>query len=72
MGWCGTGSRMKKRRLIPKELVDLHGREALNLYLLCWQYVLRKQIWWLVGERGFPAELEASTAFFPHLTKSAF
>jgi RNA polymerase I-specific transcription initiation factor RRN7 len=38
--------------------VDLKGKEAFELYLLSYQLVLRKQVWWLVHEKKLPNELE--------------
>lgn len=35
------------------------GREATELYLQCFQLVLRKQVWWLVTDEGYPTEVEA-------------
>ncbi|KAF2127590.1 hypothetical protein P153DRAFT_343774 [Dothidotthia symphoricarpi CBS 119687] len=34
------------------------GRQALDLHLKCLQLILRHQIWFLVKEKGLPAELE--------------
>ncbi|CAO2653736.1 Nn.00g031470.m01.CDS01 [Neocucurbitaria sp. VM-36] len=34
------------------------GRRAFDLYLKCLQLILRHQIWFLVQEKGLPAELE--------------
>ncbi|KAK4926367.1 hypothetical protein LTR66_016349, partial [Elasticomyces elasticus] len=36
----------------------LVGREGFEHYLLCYQFVLRKQVYWLVHEKDLPAELE--------------
>ena len=36
----------------------LHGKEARDLYLQCYQLILWKQCFWLVKEKGFPKELE--------------
>ncbi|KAJ4314959.1 hypothetical protein N0V94_006188 [Neodidymelliopsis sp. IMI 364377] len=37
------------------------GRQALDLYLKCLQLILRHQVWYLVKDRGLPAELEIVT-----------
>ena len=39
-------------------LIDFEGKEAFELYLISYQLILRKQIWWLVHEKGLPSELE--------------
>ena len=39
-------------------LTDFEGKEAFELYLVSYQLILRKQIWWLVHDRGLPSELE--------------
>lgn len=39
-------------------LIDLSGREALDLFLKCLQLILRHQLWFLTSQRGLPAELE--------------
>ncbi|KAL7268566.1 hypothetical protein RUND412_008808 [Rhizina undulata] len=36
----------------------LRGRRGFELYLQCYQLVLRKQVAWLVNEKGFPEDLE--------------
>ena len=48
--------RLLYRTLTPK--TDFSGREAFDLYLKCLQLILRHQIWFLVQEKGLPAELE--------------
>lgn len=53
----GRTTRQKKER--PKKVaVKLSGDLGRELYLEVLQLVLRKQVWWLVKERGFPEELE--------------
>ncbi|KAK7539352.1 RNA polymerase I-specific transcription initiation factor Rrn7 [Phyllosticta citribraziliensis] len=37
---------------------QLSGREALELYLHCYQLILWKQLYWLINTKGLPAELE--------------
>lgn len=37
---------------------QLSGREALELYLHCYQLILWKQSYWLINTKGLPAELE--------------
>lgn len=39
-------------------VTDFSGRQAFDLYLKCLQLILRHQVWFLVHERGLPAELE--------------
>ncbi|KAK7518074.1 ubiquitin family-domain-containing protein [Phyllosticta citriasiana] len=49
------------RRKVEKEdhgSRQLSGREALELYLHCYQLILWKQSYWLVNTKGLPAELE--------------
>lgn len=48
----------RKREKIEKVKLKWTGRKASDLYLSCYQLVLRKQCWWLVTVKGFPAELE--------------
>ena len=38
--------------------IDFKGREAFDLYLQCYQLILRHQIWFMVHSKGLPAELE--------------
>ncbi|QDS70646.1 hypothetical protein FKW77_000904 [Venturia effusa] len=51
-----TSRRQKEEK--EKVLKHLTGKSAFELYLLCYQLILRKQIWWLVHEKELPAELE--------------
>lgn len=48
----------KEREVKQKALRHLSGNEARELYLECLQLVLRRQLWWLVRDRGLPPELE--------------
>lgn len=48
----------KAREVKQKDTRHLLGDEARELYLECLQLVLRRQLWWLVRERGLPPELE--------------
>ncbi|KAE9988820.1 hypothetical protein EG328_007424 [Venturia inaequalis] len=52
--------RTSRRRKEEKEKVLKHltGKPAFELYLLCYQLILRKQVWWLIHEKEMPAELE--------------
>jgi hypothetical protein len=34
------------------------GRKQRNLLMLCHQWILRKQVWWLIHEKHLPQELE--------------
>ncbi|OIW32142.1 hypothetical protein CONLIGDRAFT_571387 [Coniochaeta ligniaria NRRL 30616] len=56
-GKAGTISRKTKEKR-EKQHKHLSGNAARELYLECLQLVLRKQLAWLVRERGLPAELE--------------
>ncbi|KAB8349740.1 hypothetical protein FH972_023755 [Carpinus fangiana] len=65
--WMGTAA--KKTKLSTDDEAEkppkyVQGREAIELFLQCYQLVLRKQVWWLVRERGFPPELESVTKDF--------
>jgi RNA polymerase I-specific transcription initiation factor RRN7 len=42
-------------------MIVLGGRQAFDLYLKCLQLILRHQLWFLVHEKGLPAELETVT-----------
>ncbi|KAF2430075.1 hypothetical protein EJ08DRAFT_697620 [Tothia fuscella] len=55
-----SGKRTKRKK-DEVEKVAKHevGRKGFELYLLCFQLILRKQIWWLVREKGFPKEFES-------------
>ena len=48
----------KKKEKRQRAAVKLEGAAGRELYLECLQIILRKQIWWLIKERGLPAELE--------------
>lgn len=48
----------KKRKAAAAIRLIYEGRQAVTLYVQCWQLVLRKQVSWLVGEKGMPFELE--------------
>jgi RNA polymerase I-specific transcription initiation factor RRN7 len=48
----------KKREEKEKFQTVLSGKEASELYLQCYQLILWKQCFWLVGKKGFPKELE--------------
>ncbi|KAI9736039.1 MAG: Pol I core factor CF [Claussenomyces sp. TS43310] len=56
----GTQGRKTRRRReeAPRVARVLGGRAATELFLLCWQLVLRKQVAWLRDARGMPAALE--------------
>lgn len=56
-GQSGAVSR-KAREKREKQRKHLEGDAARELYLECLQVVLRKQLAWLVRERGVPRELE--------------
>ncbi|KAK8118494.1 ubiquitin-60s ribosomal protein l40 fusion protein [Apiospora kogelbergensis] len=51
-------STQKKKEKRQRAAVKLEGAAGRELYLECLQIILRKQIWWLIKERGLPAELE--------------
>ncbi|KAF8423110.1 hypothetical protein EV426DRAFT_145528 [Tirmania nivea] len=55
-----TGAKAKKAKDQEKEAPAkvLLGRKGFELYLKCIQLILRKQVWVLVHEKGFPAQLE--------------
>lgn len=40
---------------------DFQGRQAIELYLKCLQLILRHQLWFLIHEKGLPAEVEIVT-----------
>lgn len=48
----------KQKEVKHREKQKLSGRHARDLYLECLQLMLRKQLAWLIGEKGFKAELE--------------
>ncbi|KAI0387477.1 hypothetical protein F5Y04DRAFT_240266 [Hypomontagnella monticulosa] len=56
----GTQGRVsrKKKEARKKVAVKLSGDEGRELYLEALQLVLLRQVWWLVKERGFPADFE--------------
>lgn len=49
----------KKKEAKVKQKKHLGGNEAKELYLECLQLILRKQIAWMIKEKGFDAELES-------------
>lgn len=53
----GRKTRKKREEIAAIRLV-YEGQQAVILYAQCWQLVLRKQLNWLVKEKGLPAELE--------------
>ncbi|KAK7566843.1 hypothetical protein IWX91DRAFT_267067 [Phyllosticta citricarpa] len=59
-----TQGRVTRRKVEKEDHADkrvcaeLSGREALELYLHCYQLILWKQSYWLVNTKGLPAELE--------------
>lgn len=50
----------RDREARKSEARQLSGRAGRELFLECLQVVLRKQVAWLVRERGLPAELEVA------------
>ncbi|KAF2861602.1 hypothetical protein K470DRAFT_214648 [Piedraia hortae CBS 480.64] len=55
----GRTSRIKASSNEPNgQIYVLRGSEAIELYLLCIQLILRKQLRWLVQVQQFPKELE--------------
>jgi len=57
-GKAGKTAR-KKKVAKEKESKHLSGSEARVLYLVCLQIILRKQVAWLVRNRGFDRKLES-------------
>lgn len=59
-----TGQAAKKskrqREAEEKAATFVKGHEAVELYLQCFQFILWKQVHWLVNTKGYPAELEVS------------
>ncbi|KAF2401649.1 hypothetical protein EJ06DRAFT_474872 [Trichodelitschia bisporula] len=57
---AGGQGRTTRRQKEAAESTRKHfrGRRAFELYLLASQLVLRKQVWSLIKEKGFPEELE--------------
>lgn len=49
----------RERETREREAQQLSGNNGRELFLECLQLVLRKQVAWLVRDRGLPAELEA-------------
>jgi len=45
----------------------LRGRKGFELFLQCYQLILRKQVHWLVSEKHFPKELEVFFLQWPFL-----
>ncbi|KAI1386160.1 uncharacterized protein F4822DRAFT_306999 [Hypoxylon trugodes] len=56
-GTQGKVSR-KKKEVRKKVAVKLSGDEGRELYLEALQFVLLRQVRWLVGEKGFPGDFE--------------
>ncbi|KAK6852789.1 Ubiquitin-like protein [Apiospora arundinis] len=56
----GTTGKVHRKRKEKRQraAVKLEGAAGRELYLECLQIILRKQIWWLIKERGLPTELE--------------
>ncbi|KAK8128577.1 hypothetical protein PG984_009685 [Apiospora sp. TS-2023a] len=56
----GTTGKVTRRKKDKREraAVKLEGAAGRELYLECLQIILRKQVWWLIKDRGLPAELE--------------
>jgi RNA polymerase I-specific transcription initiation factor RRN7 len=57
-GTTGKVSRARKEKR-QRAAVKLEGAEGRKLYLEVLQHILRKQIWWMIGDQGYPKELEA-------------
>ncbi|CUS09105.1 unnamed protein product [Tuber aestivum] len=58
-GFGTQGSRAAKAtREKEKKGKVLRGRKGFELFLQCYQLILRKQVHWLVSEKHFPRELE--------------
>ncbi|OCK83517.1 RNA polymerase I-specific transcription initiation factor Rrn7 [Lepidopterella palustris CBS 459.81] len=51
--------RQKSTEEREKKYQYFKGREAFDLYLKCYQLILRHQIWFLIRLKGLPAELES-------------
>ena len=49
----------KKKEANVKQKKHMGGNEAKELYLECLQLILRKQIAWMIKDKGFDAELES-------------
>ncbi|KAH8659085.1 hypothetical protein BGZ60DRAFT_414514 [Tricladium varicosporioides] len=57
--WSNQGRKTrKKREHIERAQRILRGRDAVSLYLECYQLILWKQCHWLVHTKRFPPELE--------------
>lgn len=56
----GASKKTRKKDVERQEKVSLtlSGSEALQLYLQCFQLVLRHQVKWLVKVKGYPEDLE--------------
>lgn len=61
-----TGAKAKKAKDQEKEpaVKVLLGRKGLELFLKCIQLILRKQVWVLVHQKGFPVQLEVCCVVF--------
>ncbi|KAK1755777.1 putative ribosomal protein [Echria macrotheca] len=55
----GTDATEEKDEIRPKKREVLSGDKARELFLECLQLILRKELRWLVKERGFHRELES-------------
>lgn len=58
-------SRKKDERQREKASVTLEGPKAVELYLQCFQLVMRKQVHWLIKVKDYPKELEVCDALLP-------
>ncbi|CAI6330662.1 unnamed protein product [Periconia digitata] len=58
-----SAARTRTRKRVDKDDKSaskyLKGAQALSMHLKCLQLILRRQVWFLVHERGLPEELEA-------------
>ncbi|KAJ9666891.1 hypothetical protein H2201_003025 [Coniosporium apollinis] len=54
----GRVQRAKREKVERDERTVLSGSAAFELYILCYQLILRKQVWFLVHSKGYPADLE--------------
>lgn len=48
----------KKKEARAKSIKVLKGKEAFEMYLLCYQDVLRKMAWWVMHEKKLPKQFE--------------
>ncbi|KAF2456106.1 hypothetical protein BDY21DRAFT_364845 [Lineolata rhizophorae] len=68
----GEKVREKKDRDATQVNIHFKGREAFELYLQCYQLILRKQIWWLIQNKGMPTELETTARILWSLRLSSY